>query len=107
TTPPDRILRNDVYTVGPLEAWSRGRVALLGDSAHAVPPHVGHGACLAIEDAAALADALAPTEAEGVPAGLGRYGDRRAGRTTAIFNPRAHSGSRCHAGNIRDPPNRS
>ncbi|MDM4719928.1 NAD(P)/FAD-dependent oxidoreductase [Micromonospora sp. WMMA1363] len=35
-----------------------GGVALLGDAAHAMPPHLGQGACLAFEDAATLAALL-------------------------------------------------
>ena len=38
----------------PLPRWSRGRVVLLGDAAHAPLPHQGQGAALAIEDAYAL-----------------------------------------------------
>ncbi len=37
-----------------LPRWSRGRVILLGDAAHAPLPHQGQGAGLAVEDAYAL-----------------------------------------------------
>ncbi|MEU7612151.1 NAD(P)/FAD-dependent oxidoreductase [Micromonospora sp. NPDC049204] len=40
------------FPVGP------GGVVLLGDAAHAMPPHLGQGACLAFEDAATLASLL-------------------------------------------------
>jgi 2-polyprenyl-6-methoxyphenol hydroxylase-like FAD-dependent oxidoreductase len=43
-----------------LARWSRGRVILLGDAAHAPLPHQGQGAGLSIEDAYALG-ALLPT----------------------------------------------
>jgi salicylate hydroxylase len=42
-----------------LPRWSRGRVVLLGDAAHAPLPHQGQGAGLAIEDAYALGALLA------------------------------------------------
>ena len=42
-----------------LPRWSRGRVILLGDAAHAPLPHQGQGAGLAIEDAYALGALLA------------------------------------------------
>ena len=51
----------------PLSRWSRGRVMLLGDAAHAPLPHQGQGAGLAIEDAYALGALLAKS-------GLNDYG---------------------------------
>jgi salicylate hydroxylase len=42
-----------------LARWSRGRVMLLGDAAHAPLPHQGQGAGLAIEDAYALGALIA------------------------------------------------
>ena len=39
--------------------WTRGRVALLGDAAHPMPPYLAQGAGMAIEDAEALARHLA------------------------------------------------
>jgi salicylate hydroxylase len=50
-----------------LARWSRGRVILLGDAAHAPLPHQGQGAGLAIEDAYALGALLAQS-------GLKEYG---------------------------------
>jgi salicylate hydroxylase len=50
----------------PLERWSAGRVALLGDAAHPILPFLGLGAALAIEDAIVVAralDAIAPIDA--------------------------------------------
>jgi 2-polyprenyl-6-methoxyphenol hydroxylase-like FAD-dependent oxidoreductase len=54
----DAILRNDVYFLEPLPRWSRGRIILLGDAAHATTPGVGQGAAQAIEDAVVLAGRL-------------------------------------------------
>jgi 2-polyprenyl-6-methoxyphenol hydroxylase-like FAD-dependent oxidoreductase len=53
------ILRNDVYYIDPLTTWSRGRVVLVGDAAHATTPGIGQGAAQAIEDAVVLGRALA------------------------------------------------
>ncbi len=47
-------------------------IALLGDAAFVARPHVGMGATKAMEDAAALADALAATEGD-VAAGLAAF----------------------------------
>jgi 2-polyprenyl-6-methoxyphenol hydroxylase-like FAD-dependent oxidoreductase len=54
----DSILRNDIYDIAPLPQITRGRVALLGDAAHAMTPDLGQGACQAIEDAVVLAACL-------------------------------------------------
>ena len=58
-TAPESILRGDVVDRKPDSVWGRGRVTLLGDSAHAVSFNIGQGACLAIEDALVLAGHLA------------------------------------------------
>jgi len=47
-----------IYDILSLPAWHRGAVGLLGDAAHAVGPHVGQGASLALEDAFVLAKCL-------------------------------------------------
>ena len=67
---PDRVLHDDVYWIAePLPAYHRGRVAILGDAAHAMTPHLGQGACQAIEDAVVLASVVGPgTPAEPAPA---------------------------------------
>jgi 2-polyprenyl-6-methoxyphenol hydroxylase-like FAD-dependent oxidoreductase len=47
-----------VYDILSLPSWHRGSVCLIGDAAHAVGPHVGQGASLALEDAFVLAKCL-------------------------------------------------
>lgn len=49
-------------------AWSRGRVAILGDAAHAMSPNLGQGACTAMSNALALAQAV--TAGSDVPSAL-------------------------------------
>ena len=78
-TPEGTLLRHDVYYLHDrLPGFVRGRVALLGDAAHAVTPDIGQGACLAIEDAVTLAAAI---ESSGTAAGLRRYDALRRPRT--------------------------
>jgi 2-polyprenyl-6-methoxyphenol hydroxylase-like FAD-dependent oxidoreductase len=38
--------------------WSRGKVALLGDAAHAMAPNLGQNGCLGMHNAVALVEAL-------------------------------------------------
>lgn len=47
-----------LYDRDPIPQWTKGRVTLLGDSAHSMLPYLGQGACQAIEDGCVLAAAL-------------------------------------------------
>jgi salicylate hydroxylase len=47
----------------PGRGWSRGRVTLVGDAAHAALPYLAQGAAMALEDACALANAVATRNA--------------------------------------------
>lgn len=54
-TPEEDVLRRDIYDRRPIFTWGKGRVTLLGDSAHAMQPNMGQGGCMAIEDSFQLA----------------------------------------------------
>ncbi|TDC74620.1 FAD-dependent monooxygenase [Streptomyces hainanensis] len=97
--PPERVLRHDVYELPPLASFANGRIALLGDAAHAMTPNLGQGACQAIEDAVVLADRLA-AEAD-VDQALAGYDRLRRPRTQAIVRRSARLG---RVGQLAWPP---
>lgn len=65
-----------LYDRDPIPSWTRGRVTLLGDAAHAMPPFIGQGAGMSVEDAYALAAAVEYTP-DDIPAALNRYEELR------------------------------
>ncbi|MBD2077882.1 FAD-dependent urate hydroxylase HpxO [Phormidium sp. FACHB-592] len=58
---PDKTNRVLIHDIEPLETLVRGRVALLGDSAHGAAPDLGQGGSQAIEDAFVLTNCLKTT----------------------------------------------
>ncbi|MFF0575879.1 FAD-dependent oxidoreductase [Streptosporangium saharense] len=94
-TAPGDVLRNDVHHLtAPLPAMHRGRIALLGDTAHPMTPNLGQGACQAIEDAVVLAH-VADTSGD-----LADYTSARLARTARIT---ARSASLCRVTRLRAP----
>jgi 2-polyprenyl-6-methoxyphenol hydroxylase-like FAD-dependent oxidoreductase len=57
-TPEEAILENQIMIVPPLPSWSTARVALVGDAAHGLSPHIAAGGTLGIEDVGVLRAAL-------------------------------------------------
>ncbi|MFC9557010.1 FAD-dependent monooxygenase [Rhodococcus sp. NPDC056960] len=76
----------------PLSQWSKGRVTLLGDAAHAMFPFFAQGAVQAIEDAAALAQCLAaqPGDPESALAVYEQVRRPRACRLQELSRDRKH-----------------
>ena len=64
-----------------LPAWTRGRVTLLGDAAHAMMPYHAQGAAMSLEDAWVLAGCLEEDMGEG---GLARYEALRRERANRV-----------------------
>jgi len=54
----ESIVRMEAWDLEPLDRWIRGRVVLLGDSAHATTPFASMGACMTIQDSAVLVERL-------------------------------------------------
>ncbi len=80
-----------VFDMPELPAWSRERVVLMGDAAHAVGPHAGQGASMAIEDALVLAAALALDGDH--QAAFARYEDLRRPRVADVVRLTAQNSS--------------
>jgi 2-methyl-3-hydroxypyridine 5-carboxylic acid dioxygenase len=66
--------RYDTYETNVLETWSVGAAALVGDSAHSMPPTLGQGAGCALMNALGLAVCVA--EAPDVLTGLRLWQER-------------------------------
>ncbi len=69
-----------VSNLVPLHRWVKGRVALIGDAAHAMVQAMAQGACQAIEDAWVIARQL--DRQDDVEAAFERYQDQRRSRAT-------------------------
>ena len=63
--------RYDVYETTRLDAWSAGRVAIVGDAAHAMTPQMAQGACCAMMNALSLA--VFVSDGPDIPGALQRW----------------------------------
>ncbi len=82
--------------------WQRGRVALIGDAAHAMLPFLAQGAAMAIEDAAVLTRQLLRPD---LPAeiALERYVDERRPRAARVSDAARQSGAIYHMSPLAAP----
>jgi 2-polyprenyl-6-methoxyphenol hydroxylase-like FAD-dependent oxidoreductase len=81
-TDPAKVVYRPIETVWVEPAWQRGRVALIGDAAHATSPHVGQGAAMALEDSVVLGEELAATDS--LTDAFDAFGRRRYERVRTI-----------------------
>jgi salicylate hydroxylase len=86
--------RTALYDRDPLPSWTKGRLTLLGDAAHAMLPHLGQGANQSIEDGMALATILASTDRSTVLAALLLYERLRRERTARVQSGARENGLR-------------
>jgi salicylate hydroxylase len=80
----DSCFRWALYDREPLPTWTNGRLALLGDAAHPMLPHLGQGANQSIEDGMALATIIAEVGARDAPSALLAYDRLRRERVAEI-----------------------
>jgi 2-polyprenyl-6-methoxyphenol hydroxylase-like FAD-dependent oxidoreductase len=93
-TAPDQMIHTDIGDIKPTDDWVRGRVALLGDAAHATTPNLGQGAAQALEDAWALGLALKKAGPE--PSALAAYREVRRKKALWIVKQSWSFQSVCH-----------
>ena len=77
-TPEESVLENQIMLVPELPRWTTDRVALIGDAAHGLSPHISAGGTLGIEDAGVLRTELAA--GSDIAKALARYENARAAR---------------------------
>jgi 2-polyprenyl-6-methoxyphenol hydroxylase-like FAD-dependent oxidoreductase len=85
-TTPDRIQRWVIRDRTPLKQWSKGRITLAGDAAHATSPYAAYGAGMSIGDGYALAKLLKHVDLSStaaVEAALAAYDEKRIPHTTS------------------------
>ena len=96
---PDKLARRiahpivtPIYVRPRTDNWVEGRIALLGDSAHAMTPFLGQGAGQAVEDAYVLSKVIGGISPEEIPSGLERYESIRVPRANDIHRQAEKSG---------------
>lgn len=78
----ENIIVYPIYDLPRLNQWHKGRVCLIGDAAHAISPHIGQGASLALEDVVILSEIL--KHSEDFIEGFEQYYDERHERVEKI-----------------------
>jgi 2-polyprenyl-6-methoxyphenol hydroxylase-like FAD-dependent oxidoreductase len=92
---------DNTYDLPHVPVWSRGRLVVVGDAAHAPSPSSGQGASLALEDAVVLAQAL--RDAPDVGSALVAYERARRPRVERIVAAGARSSSSKVPGRLARP----
>jgi 2-polyprenyl-6-methoxyphenol hydroxylase-like FAD-dependent oxidoreductase len=87
-TPTTSILRNDIYDLAPGKQWYKGKVALVGDAAHATTPNMGQGGNQALESAWAFAQCMEAVaqQPNDIEAGFAQYQQQRLRKAHKIIN---------------------
>jgi salicylate hydroxylase len=80
----------------PIGEWTFGRATLLGDAAHPTLQYLAQGACMALEDAVTLGEALRVHDDE-FPAAFAHYERSRVARAARIVLSAREMGRIFHA----------
>jgi len=87
---------------GPMPAWSKGRITLLGDACHPTLPFLGQGGVMAIEDGYVIAACLAKYF-DDPAAACGRYEEIRRERTAAVVRKSTENVKSAFSPALADP----
>lgn len=80
----------------PVDSWSTGRCTILGDAAHPMTQYMAQGACMALEDAVTLGEAVAQCEGD-FEAAFKLYESIRVPRTARVVWSTREMGRIYHA----------
>ncbi len=83
----------------PVEKWGEGPATLLGDAAHPMMQYLAQGACMALEDAVTLREALKAAGGD-IEQGFRLYESKRIVRTARVVLSVREMGRLYHAGGI-------
>ncbi|PCJ91576.1 MAG: 2-polyprenyl-6-methoxyphenol hydroxylase [Hyphomicrobiales bacterium] len=102
----EKTFRWGLFDRDPLDHWINGRLALLGDAAHAMLPHLGQGANQSIEDGMAFATILSKTSSGDFAQALDAYQNFRLERVASVQTNARKNGLRydslCNDLEVRD-----
>jgi 2-polyprenyl-6-methoxyphenol hydroxylase-like FAD-dependent oxidoreductase len=88
-TAPERVIRWQIRDRKPISRWSKGRMTLAGDAAHATSPYAAYGAGMGIGDGYFLGQVLAGVDLADpahLSRALGRYESYRVKHTGSQVN---------------------
>lgn len=87
-TPATNILRNDIYDLAPSKQWYKGKIALVGDAAHATTPNMGQGGNQALESAWVFAQCMGAIAKQpaNLEAAFAQYQQQRLRKAHKIIN---------------------
>lgn len=84
----------------PIDQWTYGRITLLGDAAHPTTQYMAQGACMAMEDAVTLGEALRVHEND-IAKAFEMYQRARVARTARIVLSSREMGKLYHAKGVQ------
>ena len=84
----------------PIDQWTYGRMTLLGDAAHPTTQYMAQGACMAMEDAVTLGEALRISD-NNITQAFAIYQQARVSRTARIVLSSREMGKLYHAQGVQ------